>query len=100
MIFPGAKDYLQEVLQTPRHDSSLNDKLVHNNKVYHFFKEQGVLYNANHLLRSKDAQTAAPKIDCAKNLSQISSIRLEKLRTSLHMDKVVNRLNAGRTERR
>lgn len=79
MVFPSAQSYVQEVLRSPRHDSPLNDKLVHNNKVYHFFKEPGLRYNSKHLLRSRDVASGTPKIDGLKNLSQISHQRLEKL---------------------
>ena len=69
MMRPGATRHLAAVLRTPRHSSSLNDKLVHNNRVFYLFKEQGVHYNGKHLLRSKAVETADPIIDGVRNLS-------------------------------
>lgn len=61
---------IYEVLRTPRHDTSLNDKLVHNNRVFHLFKDQGNLYNSKHLIRYKEPEAKSPRIDCVKNLSR------------------------------
>lgn len=89
MTFPSAKRYLAAALRTPRHDSSLNDKLVHNNKVFHLFKEQGTHNNAKHLVKSKASEAATPKVDGIENLSRLSEARLDKLRKSLTMSKVI-----------
>lgn len=89
MTFPGAKSYLAGVLRAPRHDDTLNDKLVHNNRVYHLFKEQGTQYNGRNLLRSQATEASAPRIDGVANLSQLSEIRLEKLRRSLAISQVL-----------
>ena len=91
MTFPTAPSYLAAVLRTPRHNSSLDDKLVHNSRVYHFFKEQGLHYNSKHLLRARDEEATAPKMDGLRNLSRLSELRLDKLRKSLAISKLVGR---------
>lgn len=90
MVYPDKQGYLHGIMQSPRHNSSLNDKIVHNNKIHHFFNQQGVHYNGNYLLRSKATETSTPRIDCLKNLSQISKIRLDKLQKSIRINEVVN----------
>lgn len=90
MQFPTANNFLTGVLQTPRHNSPLNDKLMHNNRVHHLFKDQGMRYNGKHLVRSKGDENVTPRIHGVQTLSHLSEMRLDKLRKSAVIHKVVN----------
>ena len=99
MIEPDAPEYIQDILRTPLHNDTLNEKLMHNNKVFHFFKENGIVNNCNFLLRSTDSgekSASKGKIDDLKNLSNISNIRLEKLRKSIKVKNVLLRADRSR----